>query len=173
MPSILAFFFFFFVLAINGEVLLDIHDIDWSIRPSDNFFNFANGRWLNRTTVPSSETDWGGINIIKYEIRYKIKKLLEDLLQNENVHRFYINHSVKQKLTDYYLAGLDEQAIERAGIEPLKDTLIELQNVQTYQELLMFVLNWYKKMNRGLIFEFDVFADERNTSVYMVNWRVR
>lgn len=27
-------------------------------------------------------------------------------------------------------------------------------------------------MNQGLIFEFEVCPDERNTSIYVVNWRV-
>ncbi len=109
---------------------------------------------------------------MKYENKYKLKKILDDLLRNEKIESFYGSPSIKKKLTDFYLAGLDQEAIERAGIKPLKDTLINLQNIQTYQELIMFILNWYKKTNIGLIFEFDVYADERNTSIYMVNWRV-
>jgi putative endopeptidase len=161
------------IITINGQgSLFDITDLDWSIRPSDNFFMFVNGRWINRTTIPLSETEYGGIYTIKYENKYKLKKILDDLLRNEKIESFYASPSIKQKLTDFYLAGLDQQAIERTGIEPLKDTLINLQNIQTYQELILFILNWYKKMNMGLIFEFDVFADERNTSTYMANWRV-
>jgi putative endopeptidase len=162
------------IITINGQdSLFDVSDLDWSIRPSDNFFMFVNGRWINRTVIPLSETEYGGIYTMKYENKYKLKQILDDLLRNEKSDTFYASPSVKQKLTDFYLAGLDQTAIERAGIEPLKDTLINLQNTQTYQELIMFVLNWYKKMNTGLIFEFDVFADERDTSTYMANWRVK
>jgi putative endopeptidase len=165
-------FLLLFVIIINGENLFDITDLDWSIRPTDNFFMFVNGRWINRTTIPLSETEWGGIYTMKYENKYKLKKILDDLIRNEKIES-YSSRSIKRKLTDFYLSGLDEQAIERVGIEPLKKTLIKLQDIKTYQELIMFILNWYKKMNQGLIFEFDVCADERNTSIYMVNWRVR
>jgi putative endopeptidase len=173
MQSLLVFLLLCIIITINGEgSLFDITDLDWSTRPSDNFFMFVNGRWINRTTIPLSETEYGGIYAMKYENKYKLKKILDDLLRNEKIESFYGSPSIKKKLTDFYLAGLDQEAIERAGIKPLKDTLINLQNIQTYQELIMFILNWYKKTNIGLIFEFDVYADERNTSIYMVNWRV-
>lgn len=134
---------------------------------------FVNGRWLNETIIPSSETEYGGMYQIRFENKYKLKKILDDLIRNEKSQSLYVNHVVKQKLTDFYLAGMDEQAIERTGIEPLKKTLINLQNLQTYQDLILFVLHWYKKTNRGLLFDFDVAPDERDTSVYMPNWRVR
>ena len=134
---------------------------------------FANGRWLNQTIIPSSETEYGGIYQVKFDNKYKLKEILDDLIRDEKRDSLYANHPVKQKLTHFYRAGLDEQAIERAGIEPLKKTLTNLQNLHTYQDLIMFVLNWYKKSNDGLIFEFDVIPDERDTSVYMPAWRVR
>jgi putative endopeptidase len=172
MGSIVVFLLLFVIIS-NGQGLFDITDLDWSIRPNDNFFMFVNGRWMNRTTIPLSEIEWGGIYTMKYENKYKLKKILDDLIRNEKPQSLYASHSIKRKLANFYLAGLDEQAIERVGIEPLKETLITLQNVKTYQELIIFILNWYKKMNQGLIFEFDVCADERNTSIYMVTWRVR
>jgi len=171
MQSILVFLLLF-VIIVNVQGLFDITDLDWSIRPTDNFFNFVNGRWINRTTIPLSEIEWGGIYTMNYENKYKLKKILDDLIRNEKIESSYSSHSIKRKLTDFYLSGLDEQAIERVGIEPLKKTLIKLQDIKTYQELIMFILNWYKKMNHGLIFEFDVCPDERNTSIYMVTWRV-
>lgn len=140
MQSIVVFLLLLCVILINGEDLLDSTDFDWSIRPNDNFFMFVNGRWINRTTIPSSEVEWGGIYTMKYENKYKLKKILDDLIRNENKELLYSNHSIERQLIDFYLSGLDEQAIEHAGIEPLKETLIELQNIQTYQELITFLL---------------------------------
>jgi hypothetical protein len=36
----------------------------------------------------------------------------------------------------------------------------------------MFILNWYKKTDKGLLFDFDVSADDRNSSINMANWKV-
>lgn len=166
MKSIVVFLLLLFMILINGESsLLDIQEFDWSIRPNDDFFMFVNGRWINRTTIPLSETEWGGLYTMKYENKYKLKKILDDLIRNHD--NFQSN-----QLIDFYLSGLDEQTIEYIGIEPLKETLIKLQNIQTYEELIHFILDWYKKMNQGLIFDFDVSPDERNTSIYIVNWKV-
>jgi putative endopeptidase len=164
-------FLLLFIIIVNIQGLFNSNDLDWSIRPTDNFFMFANGRWMNRTSIPPSQTVWGGIFQMQYENTYKLKRILDTLIRHEKRETYPIN-SAKRKLTDFYTSGLDEKAIERAGIEPLKETLLNLQNVQTYQELITFILNWYKKMDHGLIFYFDVCVDDRNSSVYMVDWRV-
>ena len=160
------------VIAINAGKFFDTTELDRSIPPTEDFFMYVNGRWFNQTIIPPSTTEYGGMYQMRFDNNYKLKKILDDLIQNETSESLNIDHAVKQKLTDFYLAGLDEQAIERAGIEPLKKTLIDLQNIPTYQGLITFVLDWYKKSNKGLIFEFDVYPDERNISVYMANWRV-
>ncbi|CAF1167619.1 unnamed protein product [Adineta steineri] len=170
MHSILCVFLLF-ITSINGQGLFDINDLDWSTRPTDNFFMFVNGRWINRTTIPSSETAWGGLYTMKYENTYKLKRILDDLVRHEKAEELYPIDSIERKLTDFYLAGLDEQAREYTGLEPLKQTLIQLHNVQTYQELIEFILNWYIKMNKGLIFDFEVCADDRNSSINMVHWK--
>jgi putative endopeptidase len=162
----------FFIIPVNGESFFDINDLDWSIRPTDDFFTFANGRWLNRTIIPPSQTEWGSVYTMSYENLNRLKGILDDLTNNGTSETPHPIGSVQRKLGDLYLAALDEQTIERINIEPLRETLIQLENVITYQELIMFILNWYKKMNEGFIFQFDVYADERNTSINMPVWRV-
>ena len=160
-----------FMITVSVQGLFDINDLDWSTHPNDNFFMFVNGRWINRTTIPPSQSIWGSIHKTQYENTYQLKRILDDLLRHDRRESYPVD-SIKRKLTDFYISGLDEKAIEHAGIEPLKETLIQLQNIETYQELIMFILNWYKKMDQGLIFAFDVCVDDRNSSVYMANWRV-
>jgi putative endopeptidase len=167
------FVYFLFLIPVNGESFFDINDLDWSIRPSDDFFTFVNGRWVNRTIIPPSQTIWGSVYTMAYENSWKLKGILDELTQNGTSEAPFQVDSVRRKLGDLYLSGLDEKTIEETGIQPLKETFIRLQNVATYQELIMFILDWYKKMDQGLIFQFDVYADERNTSINMPVWRVR
>ncbi|UJR10516.1 hypothetical protein I4U23_014719 [Adineta vaga] len=159
------------LILILSQGLFDINDLDWSTRPTDDFFMFVNGRWINRTTIPSYESEWGGLFTMKYENTYKLKKILDDLVRHEKSQMPFHSHSIERKLIDFYLAGLDELAIELTGLEPLKETLLQLEKIQTYQELIRFCLIWYTKMNSGLIFHFDVHADDRNSSINMVHWK--
>jgi len=162
----------FIQIQINGQTFFDLKDLNWSIRPTDDFFTFVNGYWINRTIIPPSQTDWGGISTMTYETLFKLKGILDELTRNGTSESPHPVDSIQRKLADLYLAGLDEQTIENLGIEPLKETFIQLKNINTYQELIMFILNWYKKTDQGLLFDFDVSADDRNSSINMANWKV-
>jgi putative endopeptidase len=164
--------YFLFRIPVKGEIFLDPNDLDWSIRPTEDFYTFVNGKWINQTVIPPSLTDWGGIYTITYETAFKLKNILDQLTRNGTSESPHPVDSVPRKLADLYLAGLDEQTIEKLGIQPLKETFFQLENIDTYQELIIFILNWYKKMDQGLLFQFNVYSDPRNSSVNMAIWRV-
>ena len=164
--------FFVALTVVGGHGSFDVHDLDWSIRPADNFFLFVNGRWLNKTSIPPSQTIVGGIFQTKHENNVKLKIILDDLLRNEDPRHPYPARSVHQQLADFYRAGLDTEAIEQTGLEPLRETLLELEQVSTYQELLVFVAKWYQEMNKDILFEFEVSPDSQNSSIYTIQWKV-
>ena len=164
--------FFVALIVVGGHSSFDVNDLDWSIRPTDNFFLFVNGRWLNKTSIPPSQTIVGGIFQTKHENNLKLKIILDDLLRDEDPQHPYPDRSVRQQLADFYRAGLDTEAIEQAGLEPLRETLMELEQVSTYQELLVFVAKWYQEMNKDILFEFEVNPDSRNSSICTIQWKV-
>ena len=44
-----------------GETI-DLDYMDLSVRPQDDFFQFANGSWTKNNPVPASESRWGSFN---------------------------------------------------------------------------------------------------------------
>ncbi|MGI4805884.1 MAG: hypothetical protein ACRYFL_14045, partial [Janthinobacterium lividum] len=38
---------------------IDRANMDLSVKPGDNFFEYANGTWLKNNTIPAKETSWG------------------------------------------------------------------------------------------------------------------
>ena len=159
------------VVAAHGRGLFDVDDLDRSVRPVDDFFLFVNGRWLNRTTIPPSQTATGSIFGMRYENYFKLKRIMDDLISTDRSGVHLPAHSVQRRLADLYSAGLDEQAIERAGIEPIRETLLDLQRVETYQQLIGFLQKWYTETNLGLLFDIAVHADRRNSSVNAAYWK--
>jgi putative endopeptidase len=164
--------FFVALLVAGGHGSFDVRDLDWSIRPADNFFLFVNGRWLNQTSIPPSQTIWGGIVQTKHENNLKLKVILDDLIRTEDPRHPYPTRSVQQQLADFYRAGMNTEAIEQMGLEPLRETLLELEQVSTYEELLFFVARWYQEMNTEIFFEFEVNPDSRNSSINTIQWKV-
>ena len=39
---------------------INLDNMDQTINPKDDFYNFVNGKWLKTATIPSDETSWGG-----------------------------------------------------------------------------------------------------------------
>jgi putative endopeptidase len=175
MYSICVYTLFVFALfrnPVHGQSFFDVNDLDWSIRPADDFFTFVNGRWINQTIIPPSQTVWGSVYTMSYDNTWKLKGILDELTGNGTAEAPFPVDSVRRKVADLYLSGLDEPKIEEIGIQPLIETFTRLQNINTYQELILLILDWYTKMNQGLIFQFDVYADEKNTSINMPVWKV-
>lgn len=49
------------------EDILKAH-VDTSIHPGDDFFVFANGRWIKENPIPSDETSWGIADLVDNEL---------------------------------------------------------------------------------------------------------
>src|SRR5947209_3045691 len=41
---------------------IDPSNFDTSVKPSDDFFFYANGGWIKRTEIPPDQTRWGSFN---------------------------------------------------------------------------------------------------------------
>lgn len=35
-------------------------NMDPSVKPSDDFFTYVNGKWIENTKIPADRTSWGG-----------------------------------------------------------------------------------------------------------------
>ena len=53
-------------------------NIDSTVKPGDDFFMYANGGWIKKTPIPSSESGWGIGNMVQEEIYSRLKKINDD-----------------------------------------------------------------------------------------------
>ena len=87
--------------------------VDPGIRPGDDFFAYANGVWLKSTAIPDGKQRWGARDEINELTRQHIAKLLDDASTRPS-------GSVARKLADFHAAYVNELAIQRMGLAPLK-----------------------------------------------------
>jgi len=90
---------------------IDLSHMDTSVRPADDFFRFANGKWVERTEIPAEEPVWGGFS----EIRDRNLEVLRGAAE-EAAEGGAAAGSVEQKVGDLWTTGMDEAAIEAAGL---------------------------------------------------------
>ena len=95
---------------------LEVHYIDSTVNPGDDFYQFVNGGWLKENPVPDDKTSWGAFNILAEENKEKIKTIIDEAVTDKNAEE----GSNKKKIGDFYAAGMDTLKIEKDGIAPLK-----------------------------------------------------
>ena len=132
----------------SGErtVFFDKTGMDSSVKPGDNFFEYANGKWIKSAIIPDDQSGWGSFNTLYEDNIHNLKSLLEDASKSGGA-----KGSIEQKLGDYYASGMDTVAIEKVGAEPLKPMLAKIDAVKDYKGLMELIADAYTKGDGDLL----------------------
>jgi putative endopeptidase len=83
----------------------------------------ANGNWMKNNPIPSGYPSWNSFMELRLKSQEDCKAILEELQGKlENGNEGEISEEEK-KVAAFYGAGMDEDAIETVGIEPLTPVL--------------------------------------------------
>ena len=119
------------LLLANGSVRLsmrvaraqgiEVAAIDKSVDPGDDFFSYANGGWLKATQIPADRPSYGAFNVIAEKVRTRTVDLIQGAGKS--------NDPEAKKIGDYYDAFMNEDAIEKKGLTPIKAELDEISGI--------------------------------------------
>ena len=139
-----------------GTFGIDLTSQNPSIRPGDDFFRFANGKWLDDFELPSDRSNYGSFTVLSDRSDQRVRSIIEDLTSTEPVAG-----SIGQKISDYYLSYMGTEILNRLGIQPLITGLATLNEIGTQEEL---VAGFGRAMidNTASPFGFYVGADRSN-----------
>ena len=93
----------------------DLTAIDRSTKPGDDFFQFANGKYLARTAIPTDRP----IASRRYEMTDRTDQQLKALLEEAAANVPEQPTDLKGKVGAFYASFMDEPAIERLGATPI------------------------------------------------------
>jgi len=136
-------------------VFFDKSGMDTTVKPGDNFFLYANGKWLKNTEIPASETGWGSFYTLYDDNQKNLHKILDDLSAQSNPAG-----SNEQKVADYYTSGMDTVTIEKLGWAPLKPIFAQIDAVKDYKGLVALSADGFKTGD-GFLFSFYIAPDDR------------
>lgn len=143
----------------EAKVGLDIAAMDKAVKPSEDFYKYANGTWVKNNPVPPAETRWGSFDELREENNRKIKDLVEEVAKDNAAPK----GSTRQQLRDYYLTAMDTVQLEKQDFEPLKPYLAKINNIQNKEQLLATTGELQRSGLRGM-FRIYVTLDQKNSS---------
>lgn len=149
-----------------GSFGIDLTQRDLNIRPGDDFFRYANGRWLDTYELPADRSGHGSFNVLVDRSDERVRTIIEDLTDMEPPQG-----SIEQKISDYYLSFMDTETLNTLGIAPLRPGLAQLESIQSMDELVT-AFGRARIDTTASPFSFSIGADRRNPDVHQLSLSV-
>ena len=134
-------------------------NLDTTVSPAQDFFEYANGGWIKQNPIPASESGWGIGNLVQEEIYKRLQKINE-----EAVIAKAAEGTVSQKIGDFWQSAMDTLALNKAGIAPLKNDLDTINAIQNTTDLLR-VAAGLKTKGVNCLFGDYVAQDDKNSEM--------
>jgi putative endopeptidase len=109
---------------------VDPSNFDMSVKPSDDFFLYANGGWLKHTEIPPEYSRWGSFNILIEQNNDALHAIAEKAAKANS------SDPTTKKVGDYYASGMDEKTIDAMKTKPLQDELAKIDSMKDRQDVL-------------------------------------
>jgi putative endopeptidase len=140
----------------------DPANFDTSVRPQDDFYQFANGTWLANTPIPGDRPSFGSFD----DLRQQSEAALHALLEDAAADRRHAQGSDLQKVADFYRSHLDSARIESLGVEPLRAELDRIAGIRD-RAALPGLFAHLQRIRVQTPFGFFVGQDQRQSDRYI------
>ena len=139
-----------------------VNNIDKSVSPCTDFFEYACGNWNRNNPIPADQSRWGRFN----ELSERNQTLLKDILETSSAKKQ--RSAVEQKIGDYYSSCMDEKAIEAKGAAPLKPELDRIAAMKDKTELPAEMAR-LARVGAGAFFGAGVAPDYKNSKMMIAH----
>jgi putative endopeptidase len=145
----------------NKPDLLASH-LDTTIKPGDDFFEYANGLWFKQNPIPASESGWGIFSLVEEENKNRILKISQDASANSGK-----KGSNSQLIGDFFSSGMDSAGIEKKGLSAIANVLSVIDKIATKEDVFKAIAQLNKK-GIGTALSVSVYQDMKNSNKNML-----
>jgi putative endopeptidase len=144
----------------------DLGGMDRSVKPGDDFFDYANGAWFKKTVIPADRTSIGSFQSLRILSEQRMKDLIADLHAKAPAS---LTPEEKQIL-DLYDGFTDTAGIEARGLAPIKPDLARIAALNSLDAVaaLMGDPTFATAINGDSILGSGIRPDPKNSNVYVV-----
>lgn len=103
-----------------GTFGFDTAGMDTSVAPAENYYTYANGTWMQTTEIPADKSNYGMFTRLAELSQERTRNILDAVKDDPN-----------SKIGRAYASFLDQQAVEAAGLTPLRPYLSQIDGISS------------------------------------------
>lgn len=112
-----------------GSFGIATENMDQSVKPGDNFFEYVNGTWLTNTEIPADKSRYGSFGILADDAEGHVRAIIETAAAKSDPN------ADEKRIGDLFAAYTNVDAIEAAGLAPIAEDLKRIRSAQTRDDI--------------------------------------
>ena len=141
-------------------MLLLLENMDTTVNPKDDFYNYVNGNWMKNTEIPEDQVRWGGFGVL----RKSTDKDVLEILDRASKSGKYPEGTDQSKAIAVFKSKLDTNSRNQLGIIPIKPALDLISNINSVADFQK-VISIYATIVSQPFFGISAFSNPSNSSM--------
>ena len=133
-------------------------NFDESVRPQDDFYQYACGGWMKNNPLPAAYSRFGTFDMLRKSASERVNAILKELQEGQ-----YEKGTNEQKLSDLYKLAMDSVKRNELGVEPVMPLLRQLEEAKSVEDLFKVQLQM-APYGDSEFFSAALGADEKNAT---------
>jgi len=134
---------------------IELSDINRSVNPCTDFYEFANGTWRANNPIPPSMQRWSRRWAAGESSKDKLKEILDEVSAGKGEPA----GGVRQQIGDFYAACMDEKAVNSLGITPVQPYLQKIDSLKDMNDVQRFIIELH---GMGIFIPFGIVSSQDN-----------
>jgi predicted metalloendopeptidase len=138
--------------------------IEPSIRAADDFYSYANDKWIATAVIPADKPSWSPSYILHEDAQTKLRLIIEEAAGSTST----APDSEARKVGDLYKSFMDEARIEALKMKPLAQEFAAIDAIKDRSEIPALLAR-LKQIGIATPVDLDIDQDKRNSTAYVAS----
>lgn len=142
---------------------IDAGMLDSTIKPGDDFYKYVNAKWIASNPIPADKSRFGTFDMLDDNSLNTLRTVMEDASKANAA-----KGTNTQKVGDFWSSAMDTVSINKAGIEPLKPYLDQINAIANTDDVIKTLAGMHRTFNFAMFSNY-VGQDAMNSTQQIMN----